>query len=195
MAGIDGVKKDEIKVISQKPVFKKEKIEEKKESAGSVFPTKKEDVVIEWKTPEFEKYEKSNNWFLAVIAIAAALILIFVFTGNFVAAITFVILAIVLFYFSQKNPPESYFALTKDGVIINKNLYPYKYLESFWIIYNPGETKTLYIKSKKMFVPLLALSIGDQNPTRIREILLEYLDENKEEEEPLSDKIARKLRF
>ncbi len=195
MSQFDGIKKTQTRISLKKPSFKKEKIPEKIETEENELPYSKEDVLLSWKAPEYEKYKKTNTWFFVVILVAALLILFFIFTGNFVTAITFIILAIILFYFSQKKPTMVSYALTKDGVAINKSLYLYKHLDSFWIVYEPGETKTLYIKSKKMFVPLLAIQIGNENPSQIRKILLEYLDENREDDEPLSDRIARKLRF
>ena len=42
----------------------------------------------------------------------------------------------------------------------------------------------------------LDLSLMDMNPNEVRELLLEFLEENvQKEEEPLSDKIAREWRI
>ena len=87
-------------------------------------------------------------------------------------------------------------AITEDGIFIGNKFIDYEDLRSFYIIYYPPEIKNLYFETKSIIKQRIAIPLEGQDPVYIRELLLEYLDEDLEKEEiPTSESITNILRF
>jgi hypothetical protein len=114
---------------------------------------------------------------------------------NFVGALTLAFVGALVYYIAQQKPSTVRYRLMVDGIVLNNTLYHYQDLESFNVIYEPGETKTIIFRSARRFSPLIHMEIGDADPVEIREVLLEFLPEDLELEEPLVDILARRLGF
>ena len=83
------------------------------------------------------------------------------------------------------------FEINEEGIIIDKKLYLYNTLESFWII---GKEKKVIVKSKKLVVPFLILPLENVDPKYLREHLIKYIKEE-EMSEPMAHTIMEKLGF
>jgi len=86
------------------------------------------------------------------------------------------------------------FALTERGVLIEKTLYPWQNLQSFWIFYNPPLHKDLALESKKAFMPRIKIALGKTDPSQVRDIVKKFLPEV-EQEESLIDNLSHLARF
>lgn len=148
-------------------------------------------TLIKWKFPEYAKHERNRGWFIK-IGLAGGLLMLYCFwTLNFLFAVILVMIAIMLYLHHQREPEIVDCAITEDGLEIGRRFYRFKDIKSFWIIYEPGEAKTVYFDFKG-WRPSLALPLEDQNPLKMRDILLEYLEEDLEKEnEPTSDFLGR----
>jgi hypothetical protein len=62
-------------------------------------------------------------------------------------------------------------------------------------VYEPDETRTVIVRSQRRFTPLLHMEIGDADPVAIRDVLIEFLPEDQNLQEPLVDIIARRAGF
>jgi len=149
---------------------------------------------IKWSAPEFEYYNKEKSWFVITGIFAIILFLWALFTKN----ILFVLL-IGLGYFSivafgLKKPRDIKLAITPKGVQIEKTVYPFDNLKSFWIFYDPDGPKEISLRSKKTVMPYIKIPLGSQNPAEIRKILIKYLPERKHAES-LIDNLSRSLKF
>lgn len=151
-------------------------------------------LIISWRAPEYIKYPTNINR-LIIFAIVDFLIIFFaIITRNILMAVLFFLIGIVVYIYNQKEPKEINFAITPKGITIDQTLYPYQDLISFWINYNPPIFKELLIRHKKKLLPLIKIPLANQNPTIIRNRLLEFLPE-KEEEESLIELISQILKF
>jgi len=151
-------------------------------------------IHLEWITPEFEHQEKNKSWFLISGLIAAGLFLWAIFTKNFLFA-----LLIVLGYFSLsvhavKKPKEIKVMITPRGVKIDRVLYEYDSLKSFWIFYDPPRTRELSLKSRKRIMPYIKIPLGEMNPVKVRQTLIKYIPERKQDES-LIDNLAKNLKY
>lgn len=150
------------------------------------------DIVLEWTFPEYEKYSRSRRWYIIAGIVGGFFILYGMLTGNFLFALIIALSAIILFLQQHQTPAEISFAITDLGVIVSNRLYLYKELESFYIIYQPPEIKTLFLETKSLIRPLLRIPLQDQDPVEVRFSLLEFMTEDAEkEEEPASDAASR----
>lgn len=152
-------------------------------------------TLFEWHAPDHTHMPKSPKWFAILAAGIAVLAIIFLLSANFIAVITTVLVGGLIYYVAQVKPTVVRYRLMVDGVAIGTTLYHYRDLQAFNIIYEPGAVKTVLIRSKRRLAPLVHMEIGDANPVAIRDILLEFIEEDLEMDEPLVDVWARKLGF
>ena len=151
-------------------------------------------INIEWQAPEFEKYEKGKVWFVTAAIIALAVFTAALIMENFIFAFLIILAVFIIFIYALKEPRIVNFKIDSHGITIDKKLYTYQEIISFWIFYDPPHLKELTIKSKKFIAPLIKIPLADQDPVEIRQTLLKFIKEEKEEES-LADIFARYLRF
>ncbi len=149
---------------------------------------------IEWVAPEFTKYKKDKRWFV-LPALAALVIIIAAFLlKNFLLVVLIILSAFVIYIYALKEPRKIKFGISGKGVQIDKRLYGFENLKSFWIFYDPPEIKEISLQSGKTFIPYIRVPLGKQNPVEIRRLLLKFLPEKPHKESRI-DEFARKNRF
>jgi len=152
-------------------------------------------TLFEWYAQEHNHQPKTAKWFIVLAMATTILVGIFLYFFNFIGAIATAFLGGFVYYLAQKHPNTLRYRIMVDGVALNNTLYHFKDLDSFNIVYEPGETKTVILRSKHKFTPLIHMEIGDTDPVAIRDILLEFVREDQTLEEPLIDIWARRLGF
>jgi hypothetical protein len=144
-----------------------------------------------WKFFEHPKRDRDKKWYITGSIIVILVLIYSIFTFNFLFALIAVIAALIILLF-ERNNNEIEFKITEDGILLSKKFYEYKDLKNFYIIYQPPAVKTLYFEPKGLFIPRIPIPLENQNPVKIRETLLKYLEEDLEkEEEPISDFFSR----
>lgn len=149
---------------------------------------------FEWSAPEFVQYSKNKSWFIIVGLITAGLFLWALLIKNLLFALLIGLSFFSLVTFALKKPREIRLAITSKGIKIDKTLYSFDNLKSFWIFYEPPEVKELSLRSKKTIMPYIKISLAEQNPAEVRKFLIKYLPERKHKES-LIDNLARQLKF
>jgi hypothetical protein len=162
------------------------KIDDDVEDAATLF---------EWYAPEHTHQPKSAVWYIALAAGSTAVVAGLALFGNIIGAITIAFAAALTYRIAQHDIRTIRYRIMVDGVAMNNVLYHFRDLQRFNIVYQPGHTKTVIIHSKHHFTPLLHMEIGDADPVAIRDILLEFVPEDIELDEPLVDILARRLGF
>jgi hypothetical protein len=138
--------------------------------------------LIRWEALEYEYVPKSNNWFWTVGIIFVGLSIASVLLGNFLFAILVLIAGFAVILMGIRRPKKISFSFTVRGLQIEKRLFPYENLKSFWIHFEPPHKKLLTIEPKKFFMPIISVPLGDINPNVVREHLLKFLKEERHEE-------------
>jgi hypothetical protein len=139
------------------------------------------DILHSWRAAEFEVYEKSGRWYIIAALFILALVAYALLTNSPIMAITFILLGIVGFIYSQKPPRSVTFAITTKGVLADKELYLYENIFSFWIFYEPMHTKTISLHTKASMLPFVHIPLGKEDPVALREMLLQNIDEIKQD--------------
>ncbi len=153
-------------------------------------------TLISWEFPEYERHDRSFVWYLVAFIVIAGLLLYSVLTVNFLFSVIIIILVIINFFYFIREPRKVGFKITEDGIELDGKFYLYKELKNFWVIYDPPKVKSLYFDFKSSFSPLVPVSLEDQDPLRVRKVLLDYLEEDLEkEEESVSDGLSRILKL
>ncbi len=167
---------------------------EEKQAAREKSQPKKAKSHLEWSAPEFTQYSKSKSWFLITGLIATGLFLWALLTKNIIFALLIGLSYFSITTYALKKPKVIQLVITSQGIKIDKTIYNFDNLKSFWIFYNPPEVKEVSLQSKKIIMPYIKIPLGEENPTEVRRILIKYLPEKKQEES-LIDSLARSLRF
>lgn len=152
---------------------------------------------IIWETEEYFHRQKTSDWYWGVGIVAVSAAVISILYKNVLFALLLLIGAFSLVLAASKKPRIVRFEINNTGVIIDKTLYPFGTLDSFWVINNEhvaGDSKIM-IKSRKMAVPMIIIPIIDEvSSEEIRNFLLGHLIEE-EHQESLSQKILEVLGF
>jgi hypothetical protein len=149
---------------------------------------------VEWSAPEFKQHSKNKSWFMVIGLIAAGLFFWALLTKNILFALLIGLSYFSITAFALKKPRDIRLSITPRGIKIDKTLYSFDNLKSFWIFYEPPEVKELSLRSKKVIMPYIKIPLSEQNPVKVRKILIKYLPERKHKES-LIDNLARSLRF
>ncbi|MBI4054001.1 MAG: hypothetical protein HY397_01575 [Candidatus Doudnabacteria bacterium] len=151
---------------------------------------------ISWEAPEHIHYEKGLSWYLVAALIALAFFAYAFWQKDYLMFATLFVVLAAGFFVAHKRPNNISISLNHKGLVTNDVLYRYDTtLKSFWIVYHPPETKTLYFQTAQLFNQTISVELADQNPVEIREFLLQYLPEDLEREESNLDRILRLIKF
>jgi len=157
--------------------------------------TKPKHTAISWTAREFIHYPKGKVWIISLLSIGLVLVGIFLFRKDFLTALLFLLLLIVTFYFSRKKPRKIKITLDSQGIKLNELRIYYQQIKNFWIIYRPPEVKTLNFETSAYINRFLTIQLEAQDPLKIREYLLNFISEELDREEPVTEKLSRKLKF
>ncbi|MEO6077193.1 MAG: hypothetical protein ABIP54_00200, partial [Candidatus Andersenbacteria bacterium] len=136
---------------------------------------------------------RNPQWFAVFAGVIALICIGFIFVGNFIASLTIAMIGGYMFIVAQHKPSLVRYRLLTEGVALNTTLYHYKDIQSFNIVYEPGDVKTVILKSSKRLLPLIHMEIGNADPVAIREVLVQFVAEDVHLEEPIIDIWARRL--
>ncbi|MCF6276770.1 MAG: hypothetical protein L3J07_02895 [Candidatus Magasanikbacteria bacterium] len=154
------------------------------------------DIHQEWTIQEYEQQSRSRLWFILIISSGLGMVVVGVITGNFLFSLIIILFSIILFLQAHQQAPQIEFKISELGIILGTRFYSYSELTEFFIVYNPLEdVKTLFIETESALRPILRIPLLDENPLEIKQILSQYLAEDIEKEEPLSDRLARNWRL
>lgn len=154
------------------------------------------EIIHQWGVKEYEQTERDKRWFIVMGVLGTALILFALLTGNYLFILIVVLFGIILFLHGMQPPLEVGFAITQTGVVLGNKFYRYSEFDSFWLIYNPPEVKTLYFSFNNILRHRIHVPLLENDPNPIREHLIKFVDEDfDQEEEPLSDRVARLFRL
>lgn len=137
-------------------------------------------ALLRWRAPEHEIMEKSQRWYLYVALFLVAVIAYALYTNSPVMAITFVLIGVVGYIFINKEPRIVDFYITPDGIVADREIYEFENVKSFWIFYEPGQVKVISLHTRNKLIPYIHIPVHDEDPVKIREILLEYIREEKQ---------------
>lgn len=153
-------------------------------------------VLFEWKIKEFDKYKKDWQWIVGGVILGGGLLYYSIITGNFLFSIIIILAGFIALIREFIEPEEEIFQIMDAGVRFGERFFLYKEFNSFYIIYEPPAVKNLYLKFKNSVIPRLSVNLDTQNPLHVRDNLLEFLNEDiQEEDEAGSDFWARNLRL
>lgn len=138
-------------------------------------------ALAHWQAPEFEVYEQDKRWFLYLALILMVIIAYAIYANSPIMAITFILIGVVGYIYIDKEPRFLDFMITEDGIIAGKEIFEYERIKSFWIFYEEDGSKVISLHMRSLITPYMHIPIGEEDPVKIREVLLENVEEIKQE--------------
>ena len=149
-------------------------------------------ILASWNVKEYEPRNRSLLWYIGLGLIAVFLLVYSIVIHNYLFVMIILLAAFILRLQHKAGVNRVSFQCTSKGIRIGNRTYDYKDLRNFWVIYNPPEVKKLYFTFKSSLSPRLMIPLRNQNPLKIREILLKFMEEDLDkEEEPISEIFAK----
>ncbi len=153
-------------------------------------------ILQNWSFPEFKQPERGRAWYVWVIIISLSALTWSIITANYLFTLIIILVGIIFIFQNKKTPGKIECQIKEEGVEVGRSFYAFEDIKNFWIVYRPPEIKVLYFDFKGMMKPTLPVSLENQNPLEVREILKKYIEEDLEkEEEPSADSITRTLKL
>lgn len=149
---------------------------------------------VTWDSLEHHHVERGRDWFwaLGLLAVAGAAAA-FIF-GNALFGIVILLGAITMVVFALQEPRMIPFAILTRGIRIGNELYPYTTLESFYIDEDHTRGPQLYVKSKKLIMPLLILPLPPEYVDDVDDLVGARLPEE-HLDEPLAHRVLEFFGF
>ncbi|MEK7621992.1 MAG: hypothetical protein AAB415_02320 [Patescibacteria group bacterium] len=134
-------------------------------------------MIIEWETLEHPPRERSSNWYWLVGAFALILVVGAIVMKNFLLAILVLLGTFTLIIVTARAPRKIRIAVSRRGIQIHNNLFPYHTLRSFWLHEDEVERRII-IQSEKLLMPHIHLPLGAEvDHESLRLFLLDFLPE------------------
>lgn len=140
-----------------------------------------------WETPEYMHTEKGADWYWIVGIISITISILSVVLGNILFAVLIIVGSFTLCLYASRPPELIPIKINQKGIRIKDLFYPYNSLESFWVEEEELHPRII-IKSQKTFSPHIVVLIHEIDPDDIRDMLLQYLPEEKQSE-PFLEKL------
>lgn len=178
------IKQEEKSIIAPEPqkYLPADDFEELEAPHNMLIEKHSRDVRLAWRAPEFEIFKRDQKWYFYILGILLAIIAYAIFTNGLVMAITFILIGVVGYIYIQKDPRTLDFMLTRKGIVAGREIYDFDNLRSFWVFYEEDGLQVISLHTQSYLAPFIHIPIGDQDPTEIRKILLQYIPE--EEHKP-----------
>jgi hypothetical protein len=164
-----------------------------------VDPKGTTNIKLEWSALEYEERERSPDWFWALGIIVVTAAIASLIYSNYFFAVLIIIGGLLLGFFAIKHPDMVFYELNDKGLKIRTRLYPYENIKSFWVQSNKSPElpvkPTLFIKTERIFLPVMGVPITDVMAPRIRTIMLEKNILEEEMVEHASEKIMEFFGF
>ena len=146
---------------------------------------------LKWAVVEYEQKDRTSDWFWALGIIIIAGSITSVILRDYFFAILLLIGGVCLVMFAIKKPEMINYELNEKGLQINNTLYEYKRIKSFFV--RIEGKPTLFIKSSRLFLPLLSADLVDISPQEVKQIMLDHNIPEEEMKEHFSEHIMERL--
>ncbi|MBP9711649.1 MAG: hypothetical protein KBD55_01280 [Candidatus Pacebacteria bacterium] len=148
---------------------------------------------LSWSVLEYETKERSKDWFWALGVIVFAVSAAALIYGNYFFAILIIISGALLGFYATREPDMVRYEIVDKGIVINSRLFPFKEVKSFFVQKEPKPI--LFVKTRRVFMPVVNIPIEEDMMERIHQIFLESEVIEEEMKEHPSEKIMDVLGF
>ena len=153
-------------------------------------------ILLDWKFPEYNQYQRGPLWYIVVGLIFTFVFIYSFLTANFLFIVFLILFGLIFFLHLRRVPIEVDFKIFEDGLMIGSNFREWSEIKNFHLVYRPPDTKRVYFDLKNALAPEISIPLEEQDPIKLRKILKDYLEEDLgKPEETLIDRLNRWLKI
>ncbi len=153
-----------------------------------------ENKILEWRTKEFENYDRTPGWYLTMGIIVLLLIAYEAYGRDWFGAISLLIIAGIVYFFARLTPKDVGVVITDKAIEVDRARFTYPNIKNFWISDFKG-LLSLHFETTAYLNRFITILLNDQNPEEVRQVLKAYLPEIEEKDEGIARRISRHLKF
>lgn len=149
---------------------------------------------VTWEASEFVHHEKSSLWFLALVLIAVALLVLDYFLIQSVTfGVLIVVMALTSAVFARRPPRTLTYAVSPDGLLIDQKFFAFEEFRAFGVV-QEGAFYSIRMVPNKRFMPMVSVFFPTELGEHIVDVFGSVLPMEQIERDPL-DKLVEKIRF
>ena len=149
---------------------------------------------LEWMIFEYEQKEHSVDWYWTISIITLVSIGLAIWAHNYLFAVFILISCFSLILINVRAPNEITFVIDNDGIIMGKEVHPWKSLKGFHVTKGVHYDKLL-IETNKKFLPIYRINLPKDLTPKIKRDLLIFIPNNSDLKESRSMQLMEKLGF
>ncbi len=131
-----------------------------------------------WDGSTHEHLEKTTDWYWGLGIVIVTGIAIAIISKNYLLAILLAMGGVMLGIYANDRPSPIHVEMSEHGIKLNKDLYLYETIESFWMYRDHRNRDQLLIITGSKILPQRIVSLpSDVSTTEIRTFLLDYIPE------------------
>ena len=161
----------------------------------AVTQAEAEKPIYEFETTVQRDIKRNRGWYVGWALFFAAAIGLNIWLKQYLGAVTFTILAIILFVTVSQKPNRIKVGFYAKGLALGDKRYFWHEFENFWILHEPPELNCLHLKRRTRVLNELTIELKDESPLKIRDVLLAWLPEDPTREESRVDYVTRSLKL
>ncbi len=143
-----------------------------------------------WDGVEHEHLEKSVDWYWGLGIVIVTGIIIAIVSKNYLLAVLLFMGGLMLGFYANDKPAPVHVEISERGIKLNRDLYIYESIVSFWMYKDHKDREQLVIVTGRKVLPQRIISLPSEiSHLEIRNYLLDFVEE-KESKPTLIDTIA-----
>lgn len=151
--------------------------------------------IYQFETTSAPNVTRTRKWYIGTAIFFAALIAINILLGLYMSGVVILFAALLLFMVSARKPTKMTVQFYSNGLALSEDFHAWSEFEKFWILFEPPTLKKLCLKRRARIINELTIELADENPLKIRDLLLPWLPEDPTKEESRVDLVSRTLKW
>ena len=147
-----------------------------------------------WVADEYKHHHHDAGWYTGLFLFGIIVVAWSLYTNNVITTVLFVLIVLVMYALSHRQPEKIFVKITEGGVELNSVFYPFTGLKHFWIIYD-HERAQLVFETHSLINRHLTIELESQNPEKVSEFVGRYLTELRDREENFIDYLIHRLKI
>lgn len=154
-------------------------------------PSAYDDAILSWIAPETVKHERGIIWKIIMTLLISAAIAWGIVYNSWTFSLVIAVFVAVYYLIHLEHPKDVEIKISGIGIKVGARKYSYNRIRAFWIIYEPPYIKTLNLRVSGELGGDITIQLNSQNPTPVRQLLMEKIPELEGQREKLSDIFIR----
>ncbi|MDA1061128.1 MAG: hypothetical protein O3B47_05045 [bacterium] len=175
----------------------KEKLAEKKREKHILrnAPSAYDEAVLSWIAPETIKHERGTVWKVIIGLLIIGTAIWGILNNAWTFSLVIVVFSVTYYLAHLEHPKHVEIKISNIGIKVGGRKYPYNRVRAFWLIYDPPYVRTLNIRVSGDIATDITIQLDRQNPSELREFLMDKIPEMEGQSEKLSDILLRLLKI